>query len=97
MVVGVLEITLLLHGIGSLKEKRGVVKSIVERTRNRFNIAIAEVAMNDDHHRAQIGVSAVGNDQSVINSVLDKVIDAVEDQAVGRADITDTKLELIHV
>src|SRR5690606_15404259 len=85
VVVGVLQITLLLHGNDSLKGKRSVVKSLIERTTNRFNVSMAEVGSNDDHQRALLGVSAVGNDQSFVNSVLDKVLDAVEDSALGRA------------
>ena len=96
MVVGVLKITLGLPGVDSLKAKRKIVKSLVERTRHRFNVAVAEVGENDTYRRAIIGVSAVGNDQSFVNSILDKVLDALEESAIGRADVLDTELELVQ-
>lgn len=97
VVVGVLEISLALDHAHSLKEKRSVVRSLVERTRNKFNVSGAEVDDNDRHNRARLGFSAVANDGPFVNSVLDKVLAFVEDQAIGRAEILDSRLELIHV
>lgn len=96
MVVGVLQITLGIPGANSLKGKRKVVKSLIERARHRFNVSIAEVADHDVYTRAQIGISAVGNDARFVNSVLDKVLDALENDAIGRADVLNTELELVH-
>lgn len=96
MVVGVLEITLAIDAAHSLKEKRKVVKSLIERTRNRFNAAVAEVGDNDVHNRARIGVAVIANDASFVNSVLDKALDAIEDAAMGRAELIDSRFELIH-
>lgn len=97
MVVGVLEITLGIDHADSLKAKRKVVRSLVERARNRFNCAVSEVGDNDVHTRAQIGVSTVANDAQFVNSVLDKVLDAFEDAAIGRAEVLDSRLEILHV
>jgi uncharacterized protein len=96
VVVGVLKIKLRLPGVSSLKEKRGVVKSLVEKTRHKFNASVAEVAENDDHQRSEVGVTVVGNDSSFVNSMLDKILDAFEDSAIGRADVIDTELELVN-
>jgi uncharacterized protein YlxP (DUF503 family) len=97
VVVGVLEVTLSIPGAFSLKEKRKVVRSLIERTRNKFNASVAEVGDNDIHNRARIGVSVVANDHAFANSMLDKVLDALEDMAIGRADVLDTKLEIMTV
>lgn len=97
MVVGVLQITLGIDAADSLKAKRKVVRSIVERTRSRFNCAVAEVGRNDEHRRAEIGVTVVSNDGGFANSMLDKILDAIEDQAIGRADVLESKLELLHI
>lgn len=97
MVVGVLQITLGIDAADSLKAKRKVVRSIVERTRSRFNCAVAEVGSHDLYNRAEIGVSVVSNDTSFTNSMLDKILDAVEDQAIGRAEVLDSRLELLHI
>ncbi len=96
MVVGVLQMTLALTAARSLKEKRKVIRSIIERIRHRFHVSIAEVDANDEHGRAVIGVGAVANDPSFVNGVLDKVLDAVESGTAGRAELVDTRLELIH-
>lgn len=93
MVVGVLRLTLLVHESGSLKDKRQVIKSLVGKVRGRFNVAIAETGDNDLWQRAEVGVVAVGNDKAFVNSVLDKVLDFVEELCV--AEVSGTALELI--
>ncbi|MBI4818057.1 MAG: DUF503 domain-containing protein [Deltaproteobacteria bacterium] len=96
MVVGCLELTLAIPA-SSLKEKRSVVKRVLERARNRFNVSTAEVELNDDPRRAKLGIVAVSNDGPFVNSVLDKVLDFVEDDTLGRAEVIESKLELVHV
>jgi uncharacterized protein len=96
MVIGALEVTIAIDHADSLKDKRSVVRRLVERTRNRFNVSAAEVGANDDHHRAIIGVTTVANDGPFVNSVLDKVLDYLEDESIGRAEIIDSKLEIMH-
>ncbi|MEM1023287.1 MAG: DUF503 domain-containing protein [Myxococcota bacterium] len=96
MVVGVLEITLGIPGAFSLKEKRSVVRKVVNRLQNNFKASVAEVEQNETFNRAVIGVSVVSNDAGVANSVLDKVLDATERIGAGMADVLDTRLELIH-
>ena len=72
MVVGVLRLTLYIHGAASLKDKRQVVRKILDRLRSRFNVSAAEVGDNDVWQRAVVGIVAVANDHSFINEVLDK-------------------------
>ena len=96
MVVGVLEITLDIPSAFSLKDKRKVVRSLVERTRSRFNVSAAEVGDHDVYNRARIGLTAVSNEGPHVNEVLDKALDALESAAAGRADVIDTRMELIH-
>jgi uncharacterized protein YlxP (DUF503 family) len=95
MVVGLGIIIFRLHDCHSLKGKRGVVKSIINRVRNRFNVSVAEVGANDIYQRAEIGFALVGNDRSVINSKMDKVINMVED--MGLAEIIDTEIEIMNL
>lgn len=97
MVVGVLRITLGIEGAYSLKDKRGVVRRLNDRVRNKFNVAVAEVDDHDTFNRAVIGVVAVANEGPFVNSVLDKVLDHMERMGAGQADVLDTALELIHV
>jgi uncharacterized protein len=93
MTVGIARVTFRLHGNQSLKEKRKVVKSLVEKSRHRFNVSVAEVADQDMHQRATIGVAVVGSDARVLNSVLDHILSFME--SMGIADLVDREIELI--
>ncbi|MBN2467019.1 MAG: DUF503 domain-containing protein [Deltaproteobacteria bacterium] len=94
MVVGICRLDIRIHGNNSLKGKRQVIKRIIERTRSKFNIAIAEVGDNDLWQSAKIGFSVVGNDKRFINSVLDTVTRFVEELNI--AEIVDSEWEIIH-
>jgi uncharacterized protein YlxP (DUF503 family) len=74
MIIGVMTANLHLHGIGSLKEKRSIVKSVIGRLQSRFNISISEVDHNDSKLVATIGVAVVGNDNPFIQSQLEAVV-----------------------
>ena len=95
MVVGTGIITVRLHDCRSLKGKRKIIKSIISRLRNNFNASVAEIGANDVHQRAEIGFSLVGNDQAIVNSKLDKMVNLAED--LGLAEIIDTEMEIIHL
>ena len=52
MIVGTLTVEIHLGAVFSLKEKRQVVRSVVDRIRQRFNVSVAEVARQEDHRWA---------------------------------------------
>ncbi len=95
MVVGLGIITYRLHECRSLKGKRKIVKSIITRLNNNFNIAIAEVGSNDIYQRAEIGFALVGNNRPVINSKIDKIFNLADE--LGLAEIIDTEMEIINL
>jgi uncharacterized protein YlxP (DUF503 family) len=95
MVVGVIRLTLHIPENDSLKGKRRVVKQIIERTRNRFDIAIAETDLQDSHREAELGLACVGNDRRVVNSVLDRAIGYID--SLGAAIITGNVLEILNI
>ena len=74
MVVGMCRVVLALPWNDSLKGKRSVVKSIIERARGKFHVAAAEVADLDQHRRATLGFALVSNDARHARSVLDKLV-----------------------
>ncbi len=92
MFVGIGIIDIFISESRSLKYKRGVLKSIIRRTQNEFNISIAEVGSNDDWKKAEIGFSVVGNDSRYINSKIDKVLRFVENLYL--ADVMNCKVEI---
>ena len=77
MNVGVCKINLRLPENLSLKGKRQVLKSIVARVRNKFNVSVAEVDNNDRWQMATVGVCLVSNDSRYTNEVLSKVADFI--------------------
>ena len=92
MIVGLLTAHLYLQGIGSLKEKRSIVKAIVAQLRTNFNASVAEVDANDVHQRAVVGFALVGNDKALINSKIDKMFNRAEE--LGLAEVIDSQMEL---
>jgi uncharacterized protein len=95
MVIGVCEITLHLPECHSLKEKRQIIKSVMARVRNQFEVAIAEVDENDIWQIAKLGLSCVSNTGAHAGEVLERVRHYIEE---SRPDllITNTETELIH-
>ncbi len=91
--VGLCTIEFLIPGVHSLKEKRSVVKSMLDGMRSRFNVSAAEVANNDLWQRATIAVCCVSNSQPVVDSSLNKIADWVE--ANPRISITDVQIEFL--
>ncbi|MGH9458595.1 MAG: DUF503 domain-containing protein [Thermoanaerobaculia bacterium] len=61
----------------SLKDKRAVVRSVRQRIRNQFDVAAAEVALQDLHQRARLGVSAVGADGAILEGIMEQIGDLV--------------------
>ncbi len=89
MFVGVLRLTLYLPEPGSLKSKRHLLRSAIDRVKARFNVSIAEVGGNDLWQRSVVGVSAVGNDHAFVNETLDKVADFVGSMHGGQLQVTE--------
>jgi uncharacterized protein YlxP (DUF503 family) len=96
MNVGVAQVSLRLPENLSLKGKRQVLKSIISRVRNKFDVAVAEVDNNDDWQLMTIGISTVSNDRRFTNSVLSKVVDFIEN-ARFEAEMLDYEIEIIDV
>jgi len=78
MIVGVMTTQLHMQGITSLKEKRSIVKSVVGRLKNRFNISIAEVDHQDKKSCAGLAITTVSNDGRFIDQQFDTIIDFMQ-------------------
>jgi len=73
MWVGALEFDLLLGDVHSLKEKRSLVRPLIDDVRKRFDLSVAEVDHLELHRRAGVGVAAVSPDRAHLVDVLDAV------------------------
>lgn len=93
MVIGILTIALEIPGANSLKDKRQVLKSLIENIRNKFNVSAAEVGDNDVWRRAVIGIACVSNDNGMANRMLDKVGDYIESNPL--VNVTSVELEFL--
>jgi len=96
MSVALCNLTLRLPENSSLKGKRMVVKSIAQRVRNRFNVAVAEVDTQDAWQIATLGIVCVSDDRRHTNEVLSKVLEFIESERLD-AEIGDVEMELIAV
>lgn len=76
--VAVGKIAIYLPESQSLKDKRHVIRSILQRVRNQFNVSIAEIEDLDDLTVATIAIVAVSNSAGHANEQVQKVIDFVE-------------------
>lgn len=93
MITGTCELELIIFESNSLKDKRHVIKSIMERLRVRFNVSVAEVDYMDLWNRASIGVAVVSNSRTLCESVLSKVMDFVDNDE--RVEIINHSIEVI--
>jgi hypothetical protein len=95
MVVGTLKIEFRLSDNRSLKGKRKIVRSMVDKVRNKFNMSIAEVGSNDRWQKIELGVSAIGNDRRHIDSSLNSVLRFLDSLCL--AQIVDTEMEIFNL
>ncbi|MEM7138897.1 MAG: DUF503 domain-containing protein [Myxococcota bacterium] len=95
MVVGVCQISLSLPGINSLKAKRSIVRRVVDRASNRFNVAVAEIGRQDVHRQALLGFAVVSNDRRHADAMLESVATFVE--GATEAVVIDRSTELLSV
>jgi hypothetical protein len=89
--IGVLTLELRLDNSHSLKDKRHVVKSLKDRLRSKFNVAVAEVDYQDLWQRAAIAAVTVSSD----HVHAEKVLQSVEDEAASLlgAELVGTSVE----
>jgi len=83
MHVGTLEVKLFVRESRSLKDKRQVVRSITERLKNGFNVAVAEVGARDHHQQVVLGIAAVGDEAAPVKSMLDTIADALQKHPIA--------------
>ncbi|MGE5619873.1 MAG: DUF503 domain-containing protein [Sphingomonadaceae bacterium] len=96
MIIGAARVVLHLPEAHSLKEKRHVVKSIIARAHNQFNVSAAEIEDQDLWQRAVLGFAVVTNDGHHANEVISSVVNFVE-SATPQAEMTDYQIDITPV
>jgi len=95
MVVGVSRLELFFPENQSLKDKRQVMKKIVEKTRAKFSISIAEVDRSELWQRGNIGFSIVGVKQDHVGNAMENVCTYIESLYIGEIINTQTDIMVI--
>ena len=82
MAVGLLTLELHLMEAHSLKDKRQVLRSLKDRLRQNFNVAVAELDFEDTWQRSVVGVVTLSNEEQHVEEALQKVL-AEADRILG--------------
>jgi len=78
MPVGLLTLELHIPDAQSLKDKRQVLRSLKDKLRRQFNVAVAELDNQDVWQRSVVGVVTLSNEEKHVNEVLQKVLDEAD-------------------
>lgn len=95
LTTGVCVVTLRLPENHSLKGKRQVLKSLLARLHNRFNVSAAEVDDHESWQIASIGIACAANDERHVSRVLASVIDFIRSERLD-AEIVEYHTEIVH-
>ena len=93
MHIAALQVELEITDGRTLKDKRQVVRSLLDRIRNRFNVGAAEVAQNDSARFATLAAVGVANEASFLHSMMSKVSDFIASEP--RAVVLGEHLEFL--
>ncbi len=78
MKIFLMHITLRASWVHSLKEKRMVVKSLVHKLKNKFNVSVSEVGEQDIHQTIVIGIAGIGGTAAQLDSTMENIISFIE-------------------
>jgi uncharacterized protein YlxP (DUF503 family) len=93
MIIGTGKVCLRAEWCHSLKEKRMVVKSILSKTKNKFNVSISEVEEQDIHNYIVLGFATVSNNNAHAQSTLQSILNFIEENC--EAEIVDSFIEIL--
>ena len=91
MRVAICVMELHIPGVNSLKAKRQVTKSLIQRLRKKFNVSIAEVGDQDLWQRVELGLAVVCHNGAGADSIMEKIYSYVELE--NSVDIISSRVE----
>jgi uncharacterized protein len=93
MAIGLLTLEIHIPDSRSLKDKRQVLRSLKDRLRGRYNVAVAELDHQESWQRAQVGIVSLSNDAAHLEQSLRAVLNEAE-EILGR-DLAASDLEMM--
>lgn len=84
MHIGALYVRLHIPEAKSLKDKRQVVRSILDRARSHYRVAAAEVGENDIHRIAELGFASVSGSAGHAKEIVDKILHGLQRHPIAR-------------
>ena len=91
MPIGLLTLEIHIPDARSLKDKRQVLRSLKDRLRAHFNVAVAELDQQDAWQRATLGIVSISNSQELLDSVFRQVL--AESERILGDDVADYSLD----
>jgi uncharacterized protein YlxP (DUF503 family) len=92
MVIAVLKVTLRAPWVHSLKEKRSILKSLMAKIKNKYNVSVAETDAQDIHQTLVITVAAIAADRPLADSILENVQRFIENNTDAEVVGIETEL-----
>lgn len=93
MIIGACTLKLIIYDSNSLKDKRQIIRSIIDRIKSKFNVSIAEIELNDSWQRAVIGFACVSNSTNHANQIVSNVIKYIDEDS--RVEIMEENIEIL--
>lgn len=93
MSIGLLTLEIHLPESHSLKDKRQVLRSLKDRLRGRYNVAVAELEHTDLWQRATVGIVTLADQPGFVEHALHEVLEDSE-RHLGRG-LVDHQIELL--
>ncbi len=93
MIIGTAKVYMRAEWVYSLKEKRMIVKSVIEKVKNKFNVSIAEIEEQDSHQNIVLGFACVTNEARHADSTIQNVLNYIE--KCTDAEIVDIVIEIL--
>ena len=78
MPVGLLTLELHIPDAQSLKDKRQVLRSLKDKLRRDFNVAVAELEHHDTWQRSVVGIVTISNEEKHVREMLQKVLNEAD-------------------
>ena len=78
-----------------MKSKRGVLRSLKARVRQRFNVSIAELEGQESWQMATLGLCCVSNSVGHATETLSEVVRFIEQEILGEAEMVECQTEVL--